>query len=120
MNNLRQIKKLVVHNVVGHRNGISGKGFYTLSFSYEEDDGSTRSAIATVDYEDLQCIRDKKRYDPGTRVLMYRKDNSGIDIEETMRGDWFHADLCRLLINDEDSRLRKVLKLKSGKRARHM
>jgi len=98
------MNKFVVHNVVGHRNGITGKGFYAVSFSYQEDDGSTRSAIATVDYQDLQCIRDKTPYDPGTRVLMCRKDNSGIDIEETMRGDWFHDTLCRYLIALDDAK----------------
>jgi hypothetical protein len=93
--------KLTVHKVVAHRNGICGVGFYAVSFSYVEN-GKYRNAIATVSYDDLEAKFAKEPHDPQTRVLMFREDNTGLDIEETMRGDHFHNDLCKYLIKWRD------------------
>jgi hypothetical protein len=92
--------KIKVINAVGHRNGICGIGFYAVDFTFHED-GKTREAIATVSFQDVENFRKNKPHDPSTRVLMLC-DAGGVDIEQTMRGDHFHDELCKFLIAGED------------------
>lgn len=93
---------LTVHQAVYHRNGITGIGFYAITFAYVED-GITREAIATVSDDDVQKVRRNQPHDPSTRVLMFQDNGSGLlDISRTMRGDHFHPNLCRYLIGHED------------------
>lgn len=90
---VKPLEKFKVHgDPVYHRNGIGGIGFYAVVFSYEED-GIQRSAVATVDANDVDAAEEGKLHDPGTRILMVCPAG-GIDIEETMRGDHFHEALC--------------------------
>lgn len=90
---------------VYHRNGISGIGFYTLHIKWSEEGyEQPREAVATVNAFDVEAKREGKRHDPDTRVLML-DDAGGVDIEQTMRGDWFHDDLVAYLIREEDRRI---------------
>ena len=106
MKSKMSLKNLQVSQSVYHRNGISGIGFYALAFSYEEEEenGKIYTAIATVSERDLENFRGDHSHDPDTRVLMLTQVGSisGIDLTATMRGDYFHVDLCRWLIEQED------------------
>lgn len=82
-----------------HRNGISGVGFYAIEFKYLEN-GKERHAIGTVSSDDIKAIRDGTPYDPETRILMLGEDG-GVDIEETMRGDHFHNQLCKFIMEKQ-------------------
>lgn len=83
--------KFKVFDTQYHRNGVSGVGFYAIHFSYVED-SVTRNAIATVSSNDFDKYLNKEPYDPETRVLMFGP-LGGIDISETMRGDYFNDQL---------------------------
>jgi hypothetical protein len=102
--NKHSLNQFTVHRCVYHRNGISGIGFYALHIEWPED-GYThlREAVVTVDGHDVDNFRDKKPHDPATRVLML--DNvGGVDIDDTMRGDWFHEALINWIIEDHHKR----------------
>lgn len=90
---------LKVAKCIYHRNGISGIGFYALEFSYVEE-GRARIGIATVDADDVEIIKKNEPFaNPGTRVIMLNKANEPI-IEETMRGDYFHAALVDWIMKE--------------------
>lgn len=82
-----------------HRNGVCGIGFYTLIFSYTES-GTKSYALATVSGDDFQEYLSKGRKDRDvnhqTRILLFGR-TGGVDIHNTMRGDWYHDDLCEWL-----------------------
>lgn len=78
-----------------HRNGISGIGFYAIRFSWM-DEGREDHAIATVSSEDTAKYDKKVSHNPETRVLVFGHDG-GLDLNRTMRGDYFHEDLCEWL-----------------------
>lgn len=88
--------QLKILNCVYHRNGIGGIGFYAVEFTYVEDD-KERHAIGTVDTFDVDALRKGEPHDPGTRIIMLNAANEPI-IEETMRGDYFHEELVKHII----------------------
>ena len=94
------IQDLRVQNCIYHRNGISGIGFWAVEFSYSEDE-KTHNGIATVDDDDVQRFKKQERCNPGTRIIMLR--NHTPRIEETMRGDKFHTQLCEIIVEREKS-----------------
>ena len=87
------MKIQLLQTPVYHRNGISGKGFWALSIRWTEDHMPLQYAIATVDGEDVHDWVEGKSHDPATRILTIGA-MGGIDIDNTMRGDHFHDDLC--------------------------
>lgn len=91
--NQRSFTEFEVKQCVWHRNGISGKGFFALHILWPEN-GQIREAFATVDGEDIEAFYNSKHVDPATRVLMVR-DNGSLDLDETMRGDFFHEALVK-------------------------
>jgi hypothetical protein len=94
--------KLKVLNCVYHRNGITGIGFYAVEFKYQED-GKERHGVATIDSYDVDKIKHKEPHNPGTRILML-DEAGGVDLEQTMRGDNFHDDLCKWIIADRSKK----------------
>lgn len=91
---------LKILKCVYHRNGISGIGFYAVEFKYVED-GRERHAIGTVDSQDIEKTQNNTPpYNPDTRLLML-DEVGGVDIEETMRGDYFHADLVKWITAEQ-------------------
>ena len=90
-----------------HRNGIGGIGFYAMSITWVED-GEIRYAVATVSADDVENWRNKNRHDPQTRVLVISHTPTGacVNINDTLRGDWFHDELCKYLVVKEDAAIR--------------
>jgi hypothetical protein len=82
-----------------HRNGITGVGFYAIEFTYIDEEQYEQHALATVDADQIEAVRNGKRdfYNPGTRIILL--DESGCpDIKMTMRGDHFHGELVTFLL----------------------
>lgn len=94
-----------------HRNGISGVGFYATSITWVED-GKVNNAVATVSASDVEDWKAKRPHDPQTRVLMIRHTPTGgsVDLADTMRGDWFHDEMCKQLVAIERADRRKRLR----------
>lgn len=87
-----------------HRNGISGVGFYALSFNWTEHLNDQRYAIATVSSDDFERYMKKKNCNPETRVLCFGH-TGGVDLNNTMRGDYFHEALCEWLVLNPNNRV---------------
>lgn len=105
---IRTSPNMTIHRVEWHRNGISGVGFYAILFSNKED-GVTGEYLATVSGDDLEKSRARAEGKPGipaycpeTRVIALCPAG-GVDIERTMRGDYFHGDLVQYLIAMENA-----------------
>ncbi len=92
------IKDLKVIECSYHRNGIRGIGFWAIEFTWIEPGYSKqRHAVATIDSYDVEKFESGERHNPGTRIIMLNAANEPC-VDETMRGDHFHEDLCKYIL----------------------
>lgn len=97
--NTRTLDEFRVISSVYHRNGITGVGFHALNIIWQEPEMGELEAVVTVNHDDVKAYKAGRRVNPDTRALMIR--DGGVNIELTMRGDWFHEPLVKWLIAKE-------------------